>query len=196
MSDSNDESIYSTGKMYVEINARNVIKTFLPQRDSIKRFKLELHALKQFTDMDRVPHLINANMDKMKLEMTKLPGKNPSFLSQSHLQQLQGIVSDLFAHGIARHALPIRDLLVDDKGKLYMVDFERITVRKFKLSPIWLIAKAVTQSHVLRLIWQFQPHMLTTTQKFEVFSIIGIRRIFHSLKSVINKVKKGIIYRK
>ncbi|RLV59251.1 hypothetical protein D5018_12940 [Parashewanella curva] len=195
MIESINRRIYRTGKMYVEINQHNVIKRFLPQRDSLKRFKLEIYALKQLVDFKRVPKLINVNKNEMSFEMSRLPGIKPTCLSQSHIKQLKGIVNQLLSHGIARHALPLRDLLVDEKGKLYMVDFERITICRFKFSPVWLIAKAVTHSHVLRLIGQFQPQMLTRFQKIELISLLGLRQIFQIIKKPINILKEKLFRR-
>lgn len=38
---------------------------------------------------------------------------------------------------LQRHSLPIRDLLSDNEQDIFMVDFERTTIRLFHCFPAW-----------------------------------------------------------
>ena len=49
--------------------------------------------------------------------------------TEKNAQDLSRIVEQMLAAGVARHSMPIRDIVVDESGNLSLVDFERSTLR-------------------------------------------------------------------
>ncbi|WP_153915594.1 hypothetical protein [Shewanella sp. TC10] len=171
--------IYETEKMHLTIGANSVEKHFKPYRKYISRYNIEKESLILLKGIKGVPNLIS-NDDRQKvLIMSKLPGQTPTRLNKQNLLDLTVIVNKMLDAGVARHALPIRDLIVDSSNKLGVVDFERSTLRRSIFRFDWYVAKKVTHYHLYRLIAQFQPDLLTSKQAMKLNIVTKLRRAFN-----------------
>ncbi|MFS1438156.1 hypothetical protein [Shewanella sp. 10N.286.48.A6] len=121
--------------------------------------------------------------------MSRLKGTAPETLSVKQIILLREMVANMLAQGVARHAMPVRDLLADSDENLGMVDFERITFRSFEWSPIWLIAKKVSHYHLYRLIRTYQPQQLTEQEYAFLAKTDTIRDYLMKLKPLKLKLK-------
>ena len=179
------DGVYNTSKMLLTIDDSKVVKCFkVESNSSERRYLREKKALEMLVHVPNTPRLIHYEDSQNKIEMTRLPGQSVDALSVSHLWQLTTIVNNMLRHGIARHSLPIRDIVVDVSNQVGLVDFERVTFRHWRLSPIWLIAKQVSRYHLYRLISQYQPQILTPYQTWLVnfgARLKGVVAFIHSL---------------
>ena len=153
-------NIYETNKMLLEISDDVVTKFFKPSSGYKNRYRQEKEALLRMEHVDNVPRLIKAKDLNTTLFMSRLPGRSVTELSEINLSDLTKIVTQMLAAGVARHSMPIRDILVDEQGLLSLVDFERSTLRYQTWRPDWIIAKKVTQYHLSRLISEHQPQLI------------------------------------
>ncbi|MCL1142429.1 hypothetical protein [Shewanella gaetbuli] len=182
--------IYETSKMRVEITDTQVIKTFKQSSHSKKRYLREKSSLQMLSGKSGFPELISTNDDIKQIVMSKLPGTRPESLSAVQALQLRTLVDSMLLSGIARHAIPIRDLIVDDNGTLHMVDFERVSIKSFASTPFWYVAKWVSLYHLIRLINQFQPDSLTVKEKKLLNIANAIRNVLQKLKPLRDKIFK------
>jgi len=174
--------IYETKKMRVEIGKEVVSKLFKPTRNSNLRYNREKKSLQRLSGLNHFPQLIEFN-DKTKLiKMTALPGDRPDNLSEIQVELLRTMFEDMLAMGVARHALPIRDLLSTNDQQLEMVDFERVTIKHFQYSIIWFIAKRVSYYHLYRLINQYQPQLLSEPERQFLSKVDKIRTVLQVIK--------------
>ena len=181
--------VYETNKMRVEIGKEVVSKIFKPTRNSSLRYNREKKSLQRLSGLAHFPRLISFN-DKTKLiKMSSLPGTRPEKLSEQQIELLRTMMTDMLAMGVARHALPIRDLLAEDEQKLEMVDFERVTIKHFQYSIIWLIAKKVSYYHLYRLIHQYQPQLLSESEKQFLSKVDKIRTVLQVIKPLRHPVR-------
>jgi hypothetical protein len=100
--------------------------------------------------------------------MSRLPGTPLSELAtvpERSMAGLRRLVEQMLERGIARHSLPPRDVIVASDGSVGLVDFERSTRRMFPGDPVWQIAKMVTRFHLMRLVDQHAPQLLTSSEK-------------------------------
>lgn len=97
--------------------------------------------------------------------MTKLNGQNLDILSVSALNNLKKLINNMLDAGVSKHSLPVRYILITEENSVTLVDFERVTLRRYRWSPIWLIAKEVTYFHLLRLIDQHESTLLTDSEQ-------------------------------
>lgn len=79
--------------------------------------------------------------------------------------ELRILIDAMLHNGVARHSLPPRDVIVLLDKRSGLVDFERCTLRRWRLSPGWWIASVVTRFHLLRLIGNHAPHLLSQEEK-------------------------------
>ncbi len=68
---------------------------------------------------------------KLTITMSRLKGEQLNTLSVQQIPILKELIAKMLHSGVARHALPIRDLIAPDEQSLSMVDFERVTFRTF-----------------------------------------------------------------
>jgi len=179
-----DHGVYKTNKTHVMICETQVTKTFLPSRYYKLRFRRESKSLALMANVNHVPKLIESDNEKCVLEMSRLTGETPSTLSEDNVKQLRRIVQEMLKSGVARHALPLRDILVDKEGRLGMVDFERVSLRFWKFSPIWLTACIVTRYHLCRLISGHQQQCLSANERLMLQCIHLIRAVLQPLKNL------------
>ncbi|WP_394131892.1 hypothetical protein [Shewanella maritima] len=170
--------VYETGKVHLTIGEDSVTKHFKPCSKYIKRYNIEKESLIRLGNISNIPNLIHSDDDTTTLVMSRLHGNTPTHLNEANLQELIVIVQKMLDAGVARHALPLRDILVDTNNKVSLVDFERATLQGSFLRVDWLIAKKVSHYHLYRLTSQFQPQLLTKKQAFKLNLVTQIRRIF------------------
>lgn len=181
--------IYETKKMLVVIEPSSVIKKFKKQKDYIRRYSREKIALQRLKGFDYFPELLSFDHADTSLKMSRLKGSQPQSLSVEQVVMLRKMVSNMLARGVSRHAMPIRDLLADNDKELGMVDFERTTLRGVKWSPIWWIAKKVSNYHLYRIINTYQPQELTEKEQQSLAKIDNIRTSLVKVKRLKNKIK-------
>ncbi|WP_192021287.1 hypothetical protein [Shewanella sp. WPAGA9] len=170
--------IYDTEKMYLTIGKDSVEKHFKPYRKYISRYNIEKESLVRLQNINGVPNLIDCDDRNKTLVMSKISGKTPAYLTRDNLKDLIELVNKMLDAGVARHALPIRDIIVDNQNKLGLVDFERSTLRGSIIRLDWYVAKKVTHYHLYRLIAQFQPDLLTNKQSQKLNAVTRIRHFF------------------
>jgi hypothetical protein len=123
--------------------------------------------------------------------MSCLPGNMPVFLKAGELTAIREIIYSTLQRGVARHSLPIRDILSSGKGEVGIVDFERVSLKK-PYDPItWFVAKRVTLFHLNRLIFEHQPHLLSPNERFAVSSGFKIRKFFRKYMLVRDLIRKS-----
>jgi hypothetical protein len=181
--------VYETSKMRVEISSTTVSKTFKRTANANTRYQREIESLKRLSSLPHFPNLISFDDTKKDIKMSRLSGTQPKNLSQIQIELLRKMVVDMHEKGVARHAIPIRDLLSPNEHELGMVDFERVTLRSFRLSPIWLIAKKVSNYHLFRLIHTHQPQMLSEAEKRLFLKLHKFRKTLQLIKPLKNRLK-------
>lgn len=182
--------VYETKKVFLKIGTNSVTKYFKPRRGMQRRFRIEKAALLRLKGLAGVPQLIRSADASGLLEMSRLPGAAITQLSEKHLQRLSALVEKILAAGVARHSLPIRDIVVDSDDNVGLVDFERATLRSWNWRPDWAIAKAVTRYHLYRLIAEQQPQLLEPEQWRLINLGQRLRRavgLFHSSTQSLRK---------
>lgn len=182
-------SIYETGKMYVSIGDKEVTKTFKKRPRYKKRFTREKKALQRLKGLEGFPQLISYH--DCTVVMSRVTGINQEQLSSQNLKALRLLVENMLEAGVARHAIPERDLLID-ANKVSMVDFERVTLRRHRFSPDWLFAKKVTRFHLLRLINNHDSQLLTEHEKKELKTFTDVRSKLQKLKKIRTWARKFI----
>ncbi len=185
------DGVYETGKMHVQVDKATVRKTFKQARKAAARFSCERRALERLLGVEGFPQLLSFDEQSATVEMTRLPGGTPMSLGEDELVQLRGLVDQLLARGVARHALPMRDLLVSSSGRVGMVDFERVSLRSLEASPVWQIAKIVTRYHLYRLIGEFHPQSLSRAEKILLTTVNGLGRVGRPLRALKNRALKS-----
>ncbi|MCJ8336964.1 MAG: hypothetical protein MJK10_00685 [Pseudomonadales bacterium] len=183
-------NIYNTEKMFLCIGDNLVTKHFKKSSNYLKRFHQERKSLLRLQQLAHVPHLMAVVDRETTLHLSRLPGCSASSLTVQNLIDLEKIVKQMLAAGVARHSMPIRDVLVDDCGEISLVDFERSTLRSFNWSPVWLIATKVTKYHYLKLVEQYQPQMLTEKQRQQLQKALVIRQYFLVFRKLRDYVRR------
>jgi hypothetical protein len=183
--------IYETEKMIITKEGNNVMKTFKEVRGFKKRYRAEKAALTRLNGITGVPILIDFNDDCYSLRMSCLPGKTPVFLQPHELAGIKEIISASLIRGVARHSLPIRDILSTGNGQVAIVDFERISLKKNYDPFTWFIAKRVTLFHLNRLIFEYQPHLLSPNEKFAVSFGFKIQKFFRKYMRIRDLIRNS-----
>jgi predicted Ser/Thr protein kinase len=159
---------FETRKNRVLVFADRVQKTFKPTRHGMRHARRELAALRALDGLEGVPALLEVRSDPMTVVMTRVSGtplSDCANVSEPTMLALQRLVERMLQRGIARHSLPARDVLVASDGSVGIVDFERSTRRFLAFAPGWLIAKTVTRYHLMRLVGQHAPQLLTPRER-------------------------------
>jgi predicted Ser/Thr protein kinase len=157
-----------TGKNRVLVYHDSVHKTFKVARNARRNARRELKALRLLAGLDGVPLVLAANLDQLTVVMSRIPGKpltECGNVAEHTMRTLRKLVEQMLQRGVARHSLPPRDVIVANDGSAGLVDFERSTRRLFPFDPSWAIAKAVTRFHLLRLVNQHAPQLLTLSEQ-------------------------------
>lgn len=156
--------VCDTRKNRVLVYEDRVHKTFKTVRYSERRARRELAALRLLAGLEGVPVVLASGLDRTTVVLSRVPGQPLSeceSVAESTMVSLRRLVEQSLERGVARHSLPPRDVLVAPDGSAGLVDFERSTRRLFPGDPAWLVAKAVTRFHLMRLINEHAPQLLT-----------------------------------
>ncbi|MBR9729029.1 hypothetical protein ACFOD0_14160 [Shewanella intestini] len=180
--------VYETNKMRVELSHFSVTKQFKKVGNSLARYHLEKKALQRLAHQKFFPEIIQLDDESNVIEMSRIPGQQPDSLSVEHVNTLRKMIDTMINKGVARHAIPIRDLLVDGDN-IGMVDFERVTLRHLKYSPIWYVAEKVTYYHLYRLIQKYQPQALTPSEMKVLDMFNNARARLQPIRHFITAVK-------
>jgi hypothetical protein len=159
---------FDTHKNRVCLYEDRVHKTFKPVRASERRARQELTALRLLAGLEGIPVVLASGLTRMTVVLSRVPGKPLSeceSVAEHTMVSLRRLVEKMLDRGIARHSLPARDVLVARDGSAGLVDFERSTRRLFPWEPGWLVAKAITRFHMMRLVHQHAPHLLTPSEQ-------------------------------
>lgn len=188
------EKIVATKKMSVILHDDYVMKEFKPVHGFKKRFFTEKKALQFMADVEGVPKLLDYSDKEYFLKISRLAGDNREEFSDNALSELRSIIENTINSGVARHSLPIRDILVDENDKVGVVDFERATLKNDSIGPFWYASKLVTKFHMIRFIYFQNPKMLSGSERLSVRIGLFFREIFNVYQVIRDAIRKT--YRK
>jgi len=157
-----------TRKNRVLVYEDRVHKAFKSVRDAERRARRELAALELLAGLEGVPVVLALGLDRRSVITSRVPGKPLSGcerVDDATLIRLRALVEAMLERGVARHSLPLRDVLVAPDGSVGLVDFERTTRRRFPCDPSWIVAKRVTRFHLMRILDGLAPHLLTPREQ-------------------------------
>lgn len=169
----------------IRIEHDHVRKEFVGGGRLAQRFRREVEALRRLHPVAEVPDLYSHSPDRCWLIMERIPGtplSQSTEIPASLTDQLGSVVDRMLQHGVARHSLPARDVIVRPDGGIGLVDFERCTLRRWRISPVWWIACQVTRFNLLRLISDYAPQQLTPAGRRRLNRQYKIRKGFHMLR--------------
>ncbi|WP_231758505.1 hypothetical protein [Microbulbifer elongatus] len=159
------DGIYETNKVLLNIEQDRVVKRFKTRsKTHRRRYFTEKEALHRLRGIREIPQLLDSDDRRFTLQMSRLPGESTARLSSENLNDLGRIVEQMLDAGVARHSMPVRDIVIDAQGRLGLVDFERASLRPRYWRPDWPVARLVARYHLYRLIAEHQPHQLTARQ--------------------------------
>lgn len=184
--------VYETEKMLLKIYPNSVTKLFKVKNHSYRRYSIEKEALQRLQHVAGTPSLLTFDDNNDLIEMSRLPGKTPKVLNEQQVKTLINIVNEMLNAGVARHAMPIRDVVVDE-DKVGLVDFERSTLRKGRWRIDWFVAKKVSRYHLYRLIFQNQPQLLSFSQAFKVKVGNWLRVLFLLIRFKPQKIRRELL---
>ena len=185
-------NVYETKKMRVSIYETVVVKKFKQHRGYKKRYANEKKALQLLEAVDGIPKVIAYSDSDHALTISRLKGTNRERIPDNSLLKLRKMMDKTIELGVARHSLPPRDILVDEDENVGVVDFERVSIRKYALSPIWLIAKQVSKFRVIKLIYQHNLQVLTDEELRIFRSRQIIQRRFDKYRVIRDKVRNTL----
>ncbi|TEA74230.1 hypothetical protein ERE07_18260 [Allopusillimonas ginsengisoli] len=158
------------------------MKNFTQGHRKDLRFSREIKALRRLSGIDGVPALLAYSPAERWLAIDLIPGtplpENPA-APDKLFTNLRVVVENMLRCGVARHSLPARDVIVRPDGTAGVVDFERCTLQHWRFSPIWWVARKVTQFHLLRLIDNHAPHLLTPKEQLRLQTCYRLSKAFH-----------------
>ena len=157
--------VYETSKMYVEIHPDRVIKQFKSAKGYKKRYSNEKEALIRLAVIEAIPNITHFDDGVLMLVTTRCEGTEPDILDNQALLKIHTTIEQCLQLGVARHSLPERDLLLCEDGKISIVDFERVTLRRWKYSPLWLLASWVVRFNLYRLLHRHNPDVLSAREQ-------------------------------
>ena len=173
------QTIVSTKKMVVTIGDEFVLKEFKPVPGAKKRYYTEKEALHLIRGVHGVPKLVSYSDKDYHLKISRLNGEGCEKFSDSALMQIRHIIEETIKRGVARHSLPLRDILVDKDDNVSIVDFERATLKNGSFSLFWFASTLVTKFHLCRLINNQNPELLSVKERNFVRIGIFFREIFN-----------------
>ena len=179
----------STTKMTVIISANCVIKTYKKSFGYKKRYMTEKKALDLLSSLEGIPRVVSFSNKTPSLTLTRLSGSNASCFSDKMLLDLKSKMYAMIKLGVARHSLPIRDVLVDKNDVLSIVDFERATIKEYSWDITRYFASLVAKFHTCKFIFKQNPGLLSIAElKFVKIGLI-FRRIFNGYKRIRNIIR-------
>lgn len=177
-------------KNNVFIQGNKVVKTFTQGAGKRRRFYQELQALRRLSSLEGIPQLHSYSSTERRITLAYIPGKPLSELESvpdELFRKLHIISEDMLSCGVARHALPARDVLVCFDGSTVVVDFERCTLRRCRFGPIWWLSCTVARFNLLRLIDAYAPHLLSQDDRSRLQAQYKLRARFHHYKDGIRR---------
>lgn len=174
-----------------------VRKTYHSGRHAYQRFRKEYRALNRLEPVKSIPRILEFDVSNRVLVMQRIDGiplSQAEFVTPDFLWQLQVLVDAVIAAGVARHALPLRDILVQPDGTPALVDFERCTLKLVNFGPCWNIAKFVTRLHFLRVVKTYHPENLSNKEK--TFLRVGdkVERLHKAFRKIKDRmISKGLM---
>lgn len=184
-----------THKNRVLIFEDRVQKTLGSSRNAALHARREVRALGLLEGLERVPVLLALGLDRKTVIMSRVPGKPLSECEQVDertMASLRTLIEQILARGVARHSLPPRDVIVAQDGTAGLVDFERSTRRLFPGDPAWLVAKAVTRFHLLRLVDRHAPQLLTPGERRTLRWQAGVRAALQPPAKFMRRVLRAL----
>ena len=184
-----------TSKNRVLIFEDRVQKTLGSSRYAALHARREVRALGRLAGLERVPVLLALGLDRKTVIMSRVPGKPLSdceVVSERTMASLRVLVEQVLARGVARHSLPPRDVIVAQDGTAGLVDFERSTRRLFPGDPAWLVAKAVTRFHLLRLVDRHAPQLLSPGERRTLRWQAGVRAALQPPAKLLRRVLRAL----
>jgi hypothetical protein len=160
--------VFDSPKNRVTVFADHVEKVFHSGRGTARKARREVAALHALQGLKGVPSILAVGPDRRSVTMSRLHGMPLSEcerVGEGTLVSLRLLVEQMLERGVARHSLPLRDVIVLSDGSAGLVDFERSTRRLFPLDPTWLMARAVTRFQMRRLVYEFAPELLTPNER-------------------------------
>jgi hypothetical protein len=141
-----------------------------------------------------VPVVLEASDELLRLVLTRIPGAELARAGHppdAVFIDLRRLIADMLSRGVARHAMPSRDVIVQPDGRAGLVDFERVTLRRWRHSPLWFIASTITRFHLRRLLWNHAPHLLTLRECRLLRRQQWVRDRFRSLIVWRRRLRRG-----
>ncbi|UJF17059.1 hypothetical protein L0B53_03750 [Vibrio sp. SS-MA-C1-2] len=186
---------YITGKTMLHLNHDHVRKVFKPSVNAEKRYKCEKEALSRLEEAPFIPNMIHSINFGMTLYIKRINGACPNNLTSRDLVRVRNILRQVRKCGVARHSTPIRDLIKNEDG-LFMVDFERVTILRWWNAPYWMIVSLFSHYHLLRLVHEHQPQLLSQANNIRLNRIETFRLKLNWLiqkKKQVSRFKKQCI---
>lgn len=183
-----------TAKNTVVLEADRVVKTFKPGPKAVKRYRRAVESLTRLAGVEGIPALLEVRPAQLQLVMSRLPGeqlaRTPTAPDAAFLN-LRRVVMEMMERGVARHSMPPRDIIVDPDGRIGLTDFERSTLRGWRYSPIWGGACLVTRFHLLRLIGDRAPHLLSRREAGNLCIQRWIGGGYHAFILLRRRIRSG-----
>ena len=170
--------VVESTKNRVLVYEDRVVKEFRSGRGIEKKAQREIAALRRLAGLDGVPAILAQAPDGRSLTLSRLPGKPLSeceSIAEGSIARLRELVERILARGVARHHLPARDVIVAPDGSVGLVDFERSTRRRFPGDPSFLVARGITRFHLMRLVHEYAPQLLTPRETRRMRRQVSIR---------------------
>ena len=167
-------------KNHVQMHADRVIKHFVRGHNRARRLNREIEALDRLANVDGVPAVLDYSTSERFIVTQRLPGAalaDCDDVPDAVFTKLRTLIDSMLHNGVARHSLPPRDVIVLPDGTPGLVDFERCSLRRWRLNPGWWIATAVTRFHLLRLIGNHAPHLLSRQEQSQLRRQLRLRSV-------------------
>jgi hypothetical protein len=178
-----DVAELQTERSVVRIEGDRVHKMRGPRYRAMAR--RELAALKRLQGLEGFPVLVECSGDGLHMTTLRMPGTvlhDCAQIPDQAFVHLRALVEAMLERGVARHSLPSRDVLVGEDGRCSLLDFERTRLRRFRFGPLWLFERALTRYHLVRLIAEHAPHLLTPREAARFRRRFALRRLHYRFR--------------
>ncbi|NOT29022.1 MAG: hypothetical protein HOP15_01085 [Planctomycetes bacterium] len=196
--------VVESPKNRVLVYEDRVEKTFVTGRGCARKARREAAALRALAGIAGVPVLRELAQGGSCVIMSRLHGTTLAehgvaqhgvaqhAVAASTLASLRILVEQMLERGVARHSLPHRDILVLPDGSAGLVDFERSTLRLFPCEPSWLLARSITRFHLLRLIGELAPELLTPREQRKLGRQLALRAALQRPMKLRRKLARSL----
>ena len=191
--------VVESPKNRVLVYKDRVEKTFVTGRGCARKARREAAALRALAGLAGVPVLRKLAQDGKCVVMSRLHGTTlvehglaEHGVPASTLASLKVLVEQMLERGVARHSLPHRDILVLPDGSAGLVDFERSTLRLFSCEPSWLLARSIMRFHLLRLIGELAPGLLTPSEHRSLGRQLALRAALQRPMKLRRKIARSL----